>query len=80
MSIYIKKILVGIGLAACFLGTVSVPASAQLGVNIHLGPQPPPRREFIGRAPRRDCTWRRGHYVPRGNHWLWVPGRWICRR
>jgi hypothetical protein len=79
MSIHLKKILLGIGLATCFLGAVTIPATAQLGINIHLGPQPPPRREFVGHPPRPGCAWRRGHYVPRGNHWVWIPGHWMCR-
>ncbi len=74
------KLLWSLGLISCFLGAVALPGSAQVGFNIHLGPQPPPRREVYGHPPRRDCHWDRGHYVPRGNRWQWIPGHWNCRR
>ncbi len=77
--LYLKKILWSIGLASCFLGAVAMPASAQMGINIHLGPQPPPRHEYMGHPPRNNCVFRRGHYVARGNHWVWIPGHWMCR-
>lgn len=73
------KLLGALGLASCLLGASVTPASAQISVNLHLGPQPPPRHEYYGPPPRGGCFWGRGHWVPRGHHWVWVPGHWICR-
>ncbi len=80
MKTWLKKIVWSVGLAGCLVGAAANPGSAQMGINIHLGPQPPPRHEVYGRPPRHDCVWGRGHYVARGNHWVWIPGHWICHR
>ena len=74
-----KRFFWSITLAAACCAAIAAPGEAQVGVNIHLGPQPPPRHEYYGRPPRPGCFWRRGHYVQRYNHWVWVSGRWICR-
>jgi hypothetical protein len=79
MNAYVKKFVLSIGLAGLFLGAITVPATAQVGVNIRIGPQPPPRREYMGHPPRPGCFFRHGHYAARGHRWVWIPGRWICR-
>jgi hypothetical protein len=79
MKTWLNKVVWSVGLAGCLVGAAANPGSAQIGVNIHLGPQPPPRREVYGRAPRHGCVWGRGHYVARGNRWVWIPGHWLCR-
>jgi hypothetical protein len=75
----LKKLCSSVIAASCLVVALSAPSAAQVGLNIHIGPQPPPRREYMGRPPRPGCFFRRGHYVQRYNHWVWVRGRWICR-
>ncbi len=79
MTSSLHRILRSALLAVSLAGIAAAPAAAQFGINIHLGPQPPPRREYVGRPPHRGCFFRHGHYVARGRHWVWVPGHWICR-
>jgi len=74
-----QRLLASAALAASLAVAAAVPAAAQFGINVHLGPQPPPRHEHMGRPPRPGCFFRRGHYVQRYNHWVWVRGRWVCR-
>jgi hypothetical protein len=79
MNTFIKRSLWSLGLAGCMFGAATMPGAAQVGVTIHLGPQPPPRVEHYGPRPRPGCFWGRGHYVARGHHWVWIPGHWVCR-
>jgi hypothetical protein len=73
------RLLAALLLAFSFAAAAPGPAAAQFGLNIHLGPQPPPRREYAGRPPHRGCFWVRGHYVARGHRWVWINGHWRCR-
>ncbi len=78
-SSFVARALASVALVASLAAASAGPAAAQFGINIHLGPQPPPRREHVGHPPRPGCFFRRGHYVPRGHHWVWAPGHWVCR-
>jgi hypothetical protein len=75
----LKKLCLSIVAASCLVTALATPGAAQVGINFRLGPQPPPRREYFGHPPRPGCFFRRGHYVARGRHWVWIRGRWICR-
>jgi len=77
-SSFLTRVVTSIALIASLAVAATDSASAQLGLNIHLGPQPPPRREYAGPPPHRGCFFVRGHYAARYNHWVWVRGHWRC--
>jgi hypothetical protein len=52
----------------------SVPAFSQVYVRIA---PPPPRAEFIGRAPGPGFFWTDGYWAWNGRGYYWIPGRWI---
>ena len=55
------------------------PASAQINVDINLGPPPAPRYEVIP-APRQGYAWAPGYWQVQNNRHEWAPGRWIEQR
>ena len=71
----IKKILVAATLAAS-IGIFATPASAATYVRVA---PPEPRAETVP-APRRNHTWRAGHWEWRGNRHRWVRGAWVRDR
>ncbi len=78
-SSFLTRALTSAALVASLAAAGAGPAAAQFGINLHLGPQPPPRREYAGRPPRPGCFFRRGHYAARDHRWVWVRGHWVCR-
>jgi hypothetical protein len=55
------------------------PASAQVGVNINIGPPPAPQYEVIP-APRAGYAWAPGYWQVQNNQHVWAPGRWMEQR
>jgi hypothetical protein len=76
----LRNLMHGLAVAGCLVAAAANPAGAQVGVNIHLGPAPPPRYERVGPPPRHGCFFRRGHWTPRRDRWAWIPGHWVCPR
>jgi hypothetical protein len=71
----IKKILVAAMLAAS-LGSIAVPASADIVVRI----APPAARMELVPDPRPGRVWVAGHWGWRNNHHVWVKGTWVRER
>lgn len=67
-------------LVASSLAGVAVPAQAQIGFQINVGP-PPPRYEAIP-APRRGYVWTPGYWNWNANarRHVWVGGNWVRSR
>ncbi len=63
-------------LAAASIGSVSVPALADVYIDVA---PPPPRYEVVP-PPRHGYVWAPGHWVWRHRHHVWVRGRWIRAR
>ena len=64
--------LVTLATASGMTGCASSPSGV---VYIRTAP-PPPEMEAIAAAPGDGYVWIAGHYVFRGNVYIWVPGRW----
>jgi hypothetical protein len=71
----IRKILVAATLATS-LGILATPASAVVYVRV----APPELRAETVPEPRRNHTWRAGHWEWRGNRHHWVRGAWVRDR
>jgi len=71
----IRKILAAALLAAS-IGTLATPASAVVYVRV----APPELRAETVPEPRRNHTWRAGHWEWRGNRHHWVRGAWVRDR
>lgn len=61
-----------VGAAACAV-TVRAPSGV---VYIHRAP-PPIRVEVRGARPSAQHVWVAGHWVGRGEEFVWEPGRWV---
>jgi hypothetical protein len=46
-------------------------------VVIRVGPPPPVQVGMVGVAPGPGYVWTDGYHAWRGNHYAWVPGRWV---
>jgi len=72
-----KKILLAGALALAGLAT-ALPASAQVGLYVRVGP-PAPRYERIPPAPGPGFVWVGGYYDWAGGRYVWRPGRYLRR-
>src|SRR5687767_14122437 len=68
----LKKLLAA-GLLAATIGTISVPAFAQVYVQV----APPSLRHEVVPSPRHGHLWVPGHWAWRGHRHHWVPGHWV---
>jgi hypothetical protein len=71
-----RKIL-GAVLAASLMG-FGAAAQAQYTAIVSVAP-PAPQHEVVP-GPRASYVWDNGHQEWRGNHYVWVPGRWMTAR
>ena len=71
----LKKLLAA-GMLAATIGTIPVPAVAQVYVEV----APPPLRHEVVPSHRRGHVWVPGHWVWRGYRHHWVPGHWVVAR
>jgi hypothetical protein len=55
------------------------PASAQIGININIGPPPAPQYEVVPAA-RPGYAWAPGYWQLDNNRYVWAPGRWMEQR
>lgn len=55
------------------LGSIALPAQAQVAVHVRIGPPPPPRHERIPVMPR-GYVWAPGYWQQHGNRYVWRPG------
>lgn len=60
------------------LGSVAMPAAAQISINIELAP--PPLRYEVVPAPRSGYAWAPGYWQWEGQRHVWATGRWIAER
>jgi hypothetical protein len=51
-------------------------ANAQISVNIHIGPPPPPQVYRVPAQPGADYVWVEGYQYPQGSHYKWHDGYW----
>jgi hypothetical protein len=74
------KKLTSIFLAAFFglvIMAASIPTSAQMSMQVRIGPMPPPRAEVIPVAPGPYYHWDAGHWRWWNGGWRWVPGHYV---
>lgn len=71
----IKKIVLA-ALVSAALGSIAVPASAAIYVQVA---PPEPRTEYVP-APRRGYVWVGGHWGWRNQRHQWIKGSWIRER
>jgi hypothetical protein len=71
----IRKLLLA-GVVASALGSIAVPASAQIYVQVA---PPAPMHEVVP-APRAGYVWAPGYYDWRNNRHVWVAGHWVAER
>ena len=60
------------------VGSVAMPAAAQISINIGVAP-PPVRYEMVP-APRSGYTWAPGYWQWQDQRHVWATGRWIAVR
>jgi hypothetical protein len=60
------------------LGSVAMPAAAQISINIEFAP-PAPRYEVVP-APRSGYTWAPGYWQWQDQRHVWATGRWVEER
>ena len=66
------------GLLAVLAAMLASTACASHGYVVRgAPPPPPPYAGYVGRAPGPRYVWMEGYWARRGNHWAWVPGRWV---
>jgi hypothetical protein len=73
-----KRKLLLASLATASIGMLPLPSSAQVGLYVDIAP-PAPRYEVVP-APRAGYAWVPGFWDWRGNHHVWVRGRWERER
>jgi len=56
------------------LGSVALPAQAQVSIGVRIGPPPPPRHERIPVMPP-GYVWTPGYWQFHGGRYVWRPGR-----
>ena len=47
------------------------------GYFVRVPPPPPPHAAYVGVAPGPRHAWMEGYWARHGNHWRWMPGRWM---
>src|SRR5258708_36713192 len=62
-------------LGAVLAASIALPASAQVGFTIRVGP-PPARYEVRTVAPGPGYYWVEGYWAQDGRHYRWVSGHW----
>lgn len=72
----LKKTLLALTFASAF-GGISVPAQAQLIVNVA---PPPDRHERVPTVTRRGYVWENGYWRWNGRRHVWVAGHWERHR
>ena len=68
--------------ASFALGTIALPASAQVTAGLYVDLAPPPARVEVVPAPRPGYVWSQGYWrweEPRRSH-VWVEGSFIAER
>ena len=60
------------------LGSVALPAAAQISINI--GIAPPPLQYEVVPAPRSGYTWAPGYWQWQNERHVWATGRWVAER
>lgn len=60
------------------VGSIAMPAAAQISINI--GIAPPPLRYEVVPAPRSGFTWAPGYWQWQDQRHVWATGRWIAVR
>ncbi|HWX56773.1 MAG TPA: YXWGXW repeat-containing protein [Verrucomicrobiae bacterium] len=61
--------------AAIFAMALAMPASAQVGIFVKIGP-PAVRYEAPPPSPGPGFVWMEGYWAPQGRRYVWVSGRW----
>ncbi len=62
------------------LSGVTMPAAAQVGINIDIGTPPPAARVEVVPAPRPGFIWAPGYWRWEGRRHVWAEGHWIKAR
>jgi hypothetical protein len=73
-----KSILIGLCIAA--LGGISVPLTANAGVNVYLEIPPPPLRVEPVPTPRHGYIWVSGYWDASHHRHVWHDGYWVHER
>ena len=58
------------------LGSIAMPALAQININIDIGVAPPAPRYEVVPAPRSGYIWAPGYWQWEGQRHVWAAGRW----
>lgn len=67
-------------LAVLMLGVFLFVTACYAGPRVYVVRKPPPARvEVIGVAPSHAHVWVAGHWVWRGNNYIWINGNWDKR-
>ena len=85
MKQFLSGRMLRVALAVLAISTLSVPASAQIQVEVSVGPfdvrfapdaPPPMRREYRTARPEPGYIWIGGYWDLDGDRWAWRRGRW----
>jgi hypothetical protein len=72
-----KRILCAAAILAATAGALlPLQASAQVGVSVVIGNQPPPQRYERVPRPRAGYVWAPGYWNWDGRRHIWAPGHW----
>ncbi|MDP9039680.1 MAG: YXWGXW repeat-containing protein [Acidobacteriota bacterium] len=76
LSTTLKSLAAAAALAACT--AVTLPASAQVGIGVQIGRNPPPPMRYERRPPMPGpgYAWVDGYWAVDRGRYVWVPGRW----